>query len=346
GIADISDAVVVPPVEARFKQRTGVLTAEGAYVPLAETRRHGATLTLAPPMPDELRARLSGTWLWGGTLYDHFGHFLIESQARLWQIHACGIPCQGIVFVPKRPRRTGGARHFQADVLAAWGIDAEVQLATRPTSVERLIVTPQGIGLGARIAGTPEMRRTAWDHFGIGIAPDGPDRLYVSRSRLAPEHGAILLEPEIEAALAVDGYTAFHPQDHDIPTQIARYKAARQIIICDGSPAHLFAYLARPSQQVGYLPRRRIWHDGPVDHIAAFARRRPRLLPMPAREWLPRVPKTFRNVFYSMHDMAELGAALAAAEMIETLSAWADPDPERVERRIAEIVPAAHFAEA
>ena len=66
--AVIDEAIVVPPKTARMRQETGVLTAEGDWVPECEMRRYGNLLTNPVEMPNETPLRYDGTWLWGGTL--------------------------------------------------------------------------------------------------------------------------------------------------------------------------------------------------------------------------------------------------------------------------------------
>ena len=337
--------MVIPPDRPRFKQKTGVITGTGEYVSLAETRRHGATLTQPPEVNTAAAAILPGTWLWAGSLYDHFGHFLIESCARLWRWSQLEQSADGILFVPKFPNRMPGLRPFQQAIIDAWGMKGRVQVITEAATVEHLLVGEQSIGLGDRIAATEEMRRTAKTVFGREVQAEGPERLYISRSKLPVETGALLAEPEIEAALKENGYEIFHPQDHDINTQIARYKAARYIVVADGSPGHLIAYCATAAQRIAYLPRRAQWLDGPIDHIAAFHGERPTVLPAPTREWLPKNPKAFRNVSYCWHDLPAIGAALSSAGFGSS-GTWSNPDERTIGERINGSVLTAEFSEA
>ena len=341
----VPNAIVVPPVAHRYKQAAGVLTAEGAYVEQGATRRLNMTLTVEPKRPDVPLDFISGRWLWGGLLFDHFGHFMVESQSRIWNATCPTLHIDGIAFIPKSPRRGPELMPFQRDTFVAWGIEQSVRIVSAPTSFEALLVPNQGIGLGQLIGATPDMRSAAQKHFARDISAEGPERLYVSRSALPRQQGMMILEPFVEQALAQDGYAVFHPQTHDIRTQIARYKAARQIIFADGSPAHLFAYVARPDQKVAYLPRRKEWSDGPIDHIAAFAGQLPMVLPGPTRIWRAKDRKAFRNVSYSTHDLVALGTELFRAGMIETASAWINPDAETLEAMIGRTVPSGLFVE-
>lgn len=323
-VTELAGAVVMPPDSARKRQRAGVLDARGEHVPQGATWRFGNALTVAPQMPAQVDETLPGRWLWAGVLFDHFGHFLVESMSRLWAAHhgAGAGALDGICYIPKRPGRRGGLHGFQRQVLDVFGLGLPVRLATRATRIETLVVPGQGFGLGEMIGGTAAMRDAVHRHFAAEIAPEGAERLYLSRSALPPDGGAIIAETVIEEHLRAQGYRIMHPQDHSLTEQIAQMKAARQIIFADGSAGHLLAYVARPDQQIVCLPRRSFWIDGPVDHIAGFAGRVPLVLDNIAQEWAAPGRREFRGVTYALHDLPALSARLAAAGMLAPDTSW------------------------
>jgi len=324
-IVPCNDAIVVPPVWAGPKQRAGILKPNGGYIAQGSTWRY-ERVTTAVPKPVHPSQTVPGTWLWAGVLFDHFGHFLTESLTRMWAWYHLTEPVAGICYMPKRPGRGGELRSYQTQVLAAFGVDVPVHLVTEPTQFESLIVPGQGFGLGAISTGTPLMRQAVRAHFGVTIQPDGPERLYLSRSRLDPAAGAIMGEVLLEDRLRAEGYEIFHPQDHDIPTQIARYKAARKLIIADGSTGHLFAFVGREHQQIAYLLRRRFWIDGPINHIASFCGSAPLVLDTFCTEWQPVAPDTSaRGVVYVQHSMNALHAALLKGRFVSQTDPWPEP---------------------
>lgn len=338
------DAAQIAPADtSRLRQRAGVVTAEGGYCWEGALWRYGRPLTL-PPEPAEPAAVLAGTWLWGGVLFDHFGHFLIESTSRLWGAHEGQHgPIAGVCFIPKRPRRKGGLRGWQQGFLDLFGIAAPARILTARTRVERLIVPGQGLGLGGLIGGSGPMRAAVHRHFAADIAAEGPERLYISRSALTDDVGIIIGETQIEAELAAAGYEIFHPQEHDLRTQIARYKAARQIIFADGSAGHLLAYVARADQQIACLPRRSFWWDGPVDQIAGFAGRAPLVADTIASEWQPpEGSEAPRGTSYVAHDLPRLGALLRAEGFLPPGPDWA---PLATETLAAALAPLAGWPE-
>lgn len=332
-IAEVAGALAVPVAAGepgRSVQRSGVIAPSGEVVPESLTWRGRSLVSLPPAPPDPAKvADLPGTWMWGGIMFGHFGHFLVESTARLWAWPEVADRAQGILFVPKAPRNLEGVLKHQTPFLRLCGIGGEIRLADRPLRVERLFVPPMGFGLFEMIAGTPAYRAFMRENFARDIAPEGPERLYISRSRLPAERGGILGEARIEALLAAEGYEIFHPQLHPFAVQIARYKAARLLISPDGSPLHLVALCGNPALRVAIQPRR-------PDEIAkmlarqldAFAGIGAVLLDSPARNWIPvRDSRPSRTSFGEI-DLPAFAAALAGAGFIAGTGDWRNHDAE------------------
>ena len=85
-ITELEGAYVVPPAKGlgnQSVQRSGVLDASGALVENAVTWRGKNAVTTTPAMPDaDTVETLSGSWMFLGPLFGHFGHFLVESICR------------------------------------------------------------------------------------------------------------------------------------------------------------------------------------------------------------------------------------------------------------------------
>ena len=265
----VPDALVVPPAESAFQQEAGILRSDGSYCDTGAFWRNHRPLTTAPARPEGPVEELSGRWLWGGVLWVHFGHFLVESTGRLWGLDAVDGPIDGILYMPKRPARGEEIAGWQRAFWEMCGIDLPVRVLTEPARVEELVVPGQAFGLGEIISGTPAFRDYMTGGFARDIAPEGPERLYISRSALGLSKGGLIGETRLEEKLAEHGYEIFHPQAHDLPTQIARYKAARQIVAAEGSALHLFGFVGRSDQQVAMVLRRQ---SGATDQIAEHLR--------------------------------------------------------------------------
>jgi capsular polysaccharide biosynthesis protein len=332
GIVALRDATVVPPDTSSLRRRAGIVDSTSVYRPEGAIWRFRKPLTRAPRLPGADHT-LTGTWLWAGMLFDHFGHFLVEGVSRLWGLSSDeGRAVDGVLFVPTRPRRQGGLLDFQRATLEAFDVTVPVRVVDAPTRVERLVVPGQGLGLGDMIVGTPEMRAHARVHFGRTVVPRGPSRLFVARTAIASNGGALIGETVLARHLARQGYEVFEPERHDVAIQIARYKAARQIVVTDGSAAHLLAFVARPDQDIAYLVRRGFWGDGPVGHIASFSGRAPLVPETMIAEWRPAPTAKDRGVAFALHDLRALHAAFVAHGFIDRGSEWPALSEEFVRR--------------
>ncbi|KIN66257.1 DUF563 multi-domain protein [Sulfitobacter noctilucicola] len=336
-IDTVENAIVVPPSEQGFVQKAGVLTADGHYKPSGALWRNGRALTTQPPMPEGELAERKGTWLWGGVLWMHFGHFLVESAARLWALDQIDTPIDGVIFVPKRPRNGSEVLGYQQEFVNLMGRDIPVVCLAEPEKVERLIVPGQGFGLGAMTPGTDAFRSAFAKNFAHGVAPEGSEKVYISRSDLPAGRGNLIGERELEEYLKSDGYTIYHPEKHDIRHQIATYKAARKIIAAEGSALHMVALVADPEADVALVVRRPSGATRNLEvHLESFTGKKPTTVTQLIRSWKPRGPSKPRHWMGEL-DMPALQSELASGGFIsESGSTWISLEPEEVQKRLGD----------
>ncbi len=336
-IETLKDAVVVPPAEQNFVQKAGVLHRDGTYHGSGALWRNGRSLTTKPPMPEGDLPLRKGTWLWGGVLWMHFGHFLVESTSRLWALDHLKDKIDGILFIPKRPRNGDEVHQFQRDLIALLGTDVPVICAAAPERVEHLIVPGQGFGLGRMIEGTKEYRDAFANRFGKDVKADGTEKLYISRSKLPAGRGNLIGEAELETKLAAEGYAIYHPEKHDITHQIATYKAAKQVIAAEGSALHMLAMVARPKTQVAMIVRRPSGATANLEtHIKAFTGTAPTTIMQLKRSWKP-LGAAKPRMWMGELDMPALQASLAEAGFIaKNGPSWDALDPKDVQERLGD----------
>ncbi|MEO0746269.1 MAG: FkbM family methyltransferase [Pseudomonadota bacterium] len=327
-VTTVHGAVIKPTDEDKLINPSGVQTADGADVPTAAHWRNTRRVTMPFDPPDDLGNPLEGRWLWGGVLYWNFAHFVAESLGRLWALDALDQPVNGIVYVPRRGGTRGGLLSFQKGLFAALGIDLPIVVADGPRTVEELVVPGQGFGLGDITDGTPAFRNYIHARFGADIAPEGPDRLYISRSQLSANRGGLLGETLLEEHLRAQGYEVFSPEAHSIATQIARYKAAKQIIACDGSALHLLAFCARADQDIAMIIRRKSAATTLIErHLTAFTGRAPLTLDCLRAEW--QHPGTRRaRMAIGEPDMPALQDGLRAGGFVSDAAPWPALTPD------------------
>lgn len=322
-IRHLKDATVVPPVENGFVQAAGVLDTNGNYCTHGALWRKFRPLTTEPTWPDTEVRSLTGRWLWGGVLWAHFGHFLVESTSRLWALEHMDQPVDGVLFIPKRPRAGESLRGFQTGFLDMMAPGLPIRVASAPTRVEDLIVPGQGFGLGLITAGTERFRTAIHNQFAKDIVADGPEKIYLSRSALGLGKGGLLGEERLEELLQAQGYEIFHPQQHDLATQIARYKAAKQVIAADGSAMHLYAMVGRPDQAVAMILRRQSRSNNLLaDNVRHFCGTDPTVISALRTEWVRKNQKKSSRLSFGELDHAVIGAVLACDGFISEQASW------------------------
>lgn len=236
----------------------GVYRADGRFRSLSRTLLSGSRLSAVPDLAEMPFAEMvPGRWLFAGIGRHHFGHFLVETLTRLWAVGHYRAELDGIVIVPKRGIDLAPMLERRyASFLALLTDDLPVHLVRHPTRFETLLLPAPGFGHGRWIAGTEIFRDEIRGRIARRIAPEGPEKLYVSRSKLGQSEKRVDEERRIEALLEGAGYTIFHPQKHSIEEQLARYRAATTLVGGDGSAFHLAAFAMPRGARVGLILRR------------------------------------------------------------------------------------------
>ncbi len=349
------------PLRAQEVFDGGVYDAEGRIVVsaihLGGGRRH--LPGLAPPSAAGA-LDLPGTWLYGGVLHQHFGHFLTESLGRLWAWPRQRPAPEGVLWLlpgPVPARRAAQMakaveRPFIVQLLRQLRVRGAQRVVTETLRVERLLVPAQlMMNAGGRsVAGHPVFRR-----FGHGLAAGAPEvqpgrHLYVSRAGLA-RGGRFVLEEEVERRLAAAGWDILRPETLDIAGQVAAYAAAERLLFAEGSALHLYAMVARPEQRVGVICRRtpakrkfeaqlRGFGAGEVHTLDAV-----RALVLPMRRGADGRPRPVgRNDAEAVLDFALLGRMLEEHGFLPD-GLWTPPDPAQVDAAVAAALAARRAAE-
>ncbi|WP_244503590.1 glycosyltransferase family 61 protein [Shimia haliotis] len=267
---------------------------------------------------------LAGTWMFGGTLYGHFGHFILESLSRIWALEDLRGKIDGVIFTPKRndPQFHQVLKQLRP-LMEALGFDVEARVALTPTRVDTLYVPRQGIGMHDLMEGSQKFRDFMKKRAGADIPADGASKIYISRSKLPPHRGGLICENILEEYLAAEGYEMFHPQNHSAAEQIAAYKAATHIIAVDCSPLHLLAYVGNASQKVGILTRRSMAFSADfVRHLKAFNNGVAFEVDALDRDWIPgRGLRPSRSSFGEMN-FEKAWEVLHANGMVSVKTPW------------------------
>ncbi len=329
----IENALIVPFGAGKTRgiaRRAGVYDAEGNYIPESQCFRFSEQPTTVepdgPPL-EEPQIQFRGKWLYGGLLYQHFGHFMLESTGRLWAAEQAFRKVKGELFLLK-----GDVAHakrpikIMSDLIHLFGARGRwTRGVIEPVRVEKLVVAPQGFGTGDMIAGCPEYRAFTRRVLSEVAAPDGAERIYISRSRLFSKRGRYFGEARIEKLFEDEGYRIYHPQEEPIEAQIAQYRAAKVIVSSDSSALHLAAFFADPGDKIGIVLRR------PGDIISdyltqyrVFAGIEPNVINALSGRYyqLDEGKKTQKSELYAELDLQRLGVELAEQGYIQRPALW------------------------
>ena len=237
----------------------------------------------------------------------------------------------GILFVPKNPGNDDPAPGFHRAFLDLMGTSLEIREARVALRPDELVVPGQGFGLGEISKGTPEFRAAMAARFAKKVKAEGPEKLYISRSRLGPQRGALLGEAALEALLEAEGYTIFHPQEHSLEVQIAHYRAAKQVIAAEGSSLHLFAFAGRPDAQVAMILRRKSKATQHIStHIEGFTGVKPLWIEHLRRTW-GRSDTPRKRLHIGEPDFAAIQKDLIAGGFIGQGDTWFQPPEEEMQ---------------
>lgn len=267
--ARLAGGVVFPPDAGNL---CGVLDAQGGFCEFSRTHLGARRVSGAPQgIPPQLHD-MPGRHLFGGWMRPHFGHFLLESTPRLWALDELADQIDSVVYIPFRRGGARPARDRYKPFLDIVTGGKPLNILAKPTRIEELIVPDPGFGHGERIIGSPRYRAFFRNRIEAAVAASGPERLYISRTRLLDKRGGVFAEARIEALMQANGYTIFHPQLHSPSEQLAHYRAAREIVCLDGSALHMAAYVLQPGARIGMIMRRHAGLlDGLVRQLQVFA---------------------------------------------------------------------------
>jgi len=236
-------------------QKAGAYDSNGELVEgslLCRCRDGRASTRFEPTTPDPTPVRLPDTYLFGGYLSGHFGHFLLESLARFWatqQYPELPIIWQRI-WPEIWPEMSTHLKHWQTDILKMLQIKNELILPDSDVEVERLVIPTPGYVM--------------WDHFHqfhekfLAVNDFGPivpgKKIWLSRSELYGA-GGFTNEKEIESELKKAGWIVFAPEKHTLATQVERLKGAERIAGVEGSAFHTLVLLKNVCARIDIFAR-------------------------------------------------------------------------------------------
>jgi len=209
-----------------------------------------------------------GLYYFGGAAWGHFGHFLLESLSRWWLLARLPESVRTelrFVLYNEQPLES-----WQLELLAGLGVRAEqLVYLTEPMRFEQMIVPSAAYSLHSAVASA---QAETWERIGQAYdRGDGPERVYLSRSRFT-RHRTLVGEAEVERRFQAYDFTVVHPEELSIAEQVAVIRQAQLIAGSAGSAMYLSAFARRGARKLIISPRHFTFRD---DQLISYVRGEP-----------------------------------------------------------------------
>ena len=213
----LHNALMMPLEGTMDKFTGGLYESSGEFVGSSLIKRG------SPAEPRPYQETLKGTYVYGGCLFAHFGHFIWESLARLDTILKC--KDYPVLFISPNDRIFNTQRLF----FKTLGIRSEIVVIRKPARIENIIYgEPQSSLYPA------SMSDSLLAAMGIKRFNALSERkVWFSRSKL--KYGKILNEEEIEAKLRSLGFEIVYPEKLPLLEQIRLIATSRIVSGFTGS---------------------------------------------------------------------------------------------------------------
>lgn len=217
---------------APTQTRLGAFDGQGGFIEEFRVLRAAEASPVEVASHGPPRVHLEGTWVYGGVLRPHYGHFLLETLSRAWFIQRN--PHLPIVWHAAHGKAVLAPWH--REVFALLGIpEGRMHVVLHPTHVERIEVPRPGCVI--------ERMLDPIHAQSLGIFPfsrySGLGRkVWLSRSQLPIGLAKIEGETDLEHLLLDDGWTILHAQTLPVWRQLATLASADVIAGFEGSAFH------------------------------------------------------------------------------------------------------------
>jgi tetratricopeptide (TPR) repeat protein len=241
----ISNALIVPAVPDPDKGsflhgvHGGVLDEHAQFVQQSAQWRDVEDLCVFLPRGYNAKTQLrdrSAYGIYAGVIFDHYGHFILESLSRLWYALEDKEKRDWPIYflahgLPLRP--------YQIEIFKLLEIYDRIRIVTLPTEVGTLLLPESSI----RYQRTAHIkfRRVFHNLKAASPAAAAPkDKIYISR--LDVSSAVSVPEQAVEEIFRSDGWDIIHPETMTVAEQISLFKNSRRVAGLTGSGMHNVLY--------------------------------------------------------------------------------------------------------
>lgn len=219
---------------------------EGRIIPQSLLTRQESRRTWSSRVPVYVRPgkRVNGEYLFGGYLFAHYGHFLLESLSRIrGMLRYEGLPTVFFSHTKQFPC-------WQNAIFGILGPTNKIILAHEPMQFECVVFTEPECILHYHIADA------MMDTMGRYVCRGDASGKNVWLSRRQCPGGGLTNEAVIEDALSRRGWEIYHPQDHSVAQQVEVLAGARNVAGLDGSAFYTLLLARTVASNVLVISRR------------------------------------------------------------------------------------------
>lgn len=231
GVTETADGCVLMRQKGSFKG-IGVLDADNIPVGFSK-RDYPGDEFIVPDNPDKRDEDV----IYGGYLFEHWGHFLVESTCRLWYVLQNVSDTRPVVFaVSRKPSKVF------TDFFDFLGLKDRILFVNRPTRFKNVSV-PEPSFVFCRQDRMSPLFLMPFDRIVEQVESAGFDKVYLSKSKWTGLDFQCFGEEKLERAFRKNGYHIVYPETMTLKEQVAVLKGASEIATSAGTLAHNILFL-------------------------------------------------------------------------------------------------------
>ena len=215
----------------------GVIDKNGCFCSLSGTKRYGTdyrSLQSGYELEDDPEY-CDETVIYGGVLYEFYGHVLLETMSRLWYYYKSN-PNHYRVVMDVVPRARGKFKEFFELLDIPYD---EKTFITKPTRYKKVIIPEQA---SAYATNWHKDWLIPFDYMAAKVPAGKYEKIYFTRTKLI-ERNPVWGEKPIEKIFKKNGYKVFSPERLSLKKQISLMKGCKELVTVASSTYHnlLFA---------------------------------------------------------------------------------------------------------
>jgi hypothetical protein len=216
----------------------------------------------AYPVSSHEMTHIHETVVYGGLIFDHYGHVISEGLSRMWWFLENPDSGYKFAFISKwAPISETGKIKF-VDFYRMLGLrEEDIILIKEPTRFDSIIVPEQS---SYPHIGFTDKDVSVYNAIRDSVTPAGYEKVYLTRTKLVPKH--IINEEYFEEYYRSLGYEVIAPEQLSIRDQVAVMAGAKEIACVSGTLCHQILF-CHDGIKITILPKTTdiLWSQMPIN---------------------------------------------------------------------------------